>query len=77
LIEHTAKLVSGLLQFRDLGSFEIKGMRDAVRVHELEGVGRMRTRLDVSRTASVNALGAAMGGFAPSSVYRLRRGSYV
>jgi len=49
LTEHTAKLVSGFLQSRDLGSFEIKGMRAAVRVHELEGVGRMRTRRDVSR----------------------------
>jgi class 3 adenylate cyclase/tetratricopeptide (TPR) repeat protein len=50
LTEHTAKLVSGFFQIRDLGSFEIKGLRDAVRVHELEGVGRLRTRLDVSRT---------------------------
>jgi class 3 adenylate cyclase len=48
LTEHTAKLVSGFFQLRDLGSFEIKGMRDPVRVHELEGVGRMRTRLEVS-----------------------------
>ena len=48
LTEHTAKLVSGFFQLRDLGSFEIKGMRDPVHVHELEGVGRMRTRLDVS-----------------------------
>jgi class 3 adenylate cyclase len=48
LTEHTAKLVSGFFQLRDLGPFEIKGMRDPVRVHELEGVGRMRTRLEVS-----------------------------
>jgi class 3 adenylate cyclase/tetratricopeptide (TPR) repeat protein len=48
LTEHTAKLVSGFFQLRDLGSFEIKGMRDPVRVNELEGVGRMRTRLEVS-----------------------------
>jgi class 3 adenylate cyclase len=39
LTEHTAKLVSGFFQLRDLGSFEIKGMRDPVRVHELGGVG--------------------------------------
>ncbi len=49
LTEYTAKLVSGFFQLRDLGSFEIKGMRDPVRVHELEGVGRARTRLDVSQ----------------------------
>src|SRR6266542_241898 len=48
LTEHTAKLVSGFFQLRDLGSFEIKGMRDPVRVHELEGVGRIRTRIDES-----------------------------
>src|SRR5262249_30699694 len=47
--EHTAKLVPGCFQRRDLGSCEIKGMRDPVRVHELEGVGRVRTRFDVSR----------------------------
>jgi class 3 adenylate cyclase len=49
LTEHTAKLVSGFFQLRDLGSFEIKGMRDPVPVHELEGVGRMRTRFEASR----------------------------
>src|SRR5262249_2844067 len=49
ITEHTAKLVSGFFQLRGLGSFEIKGMRDPVRVHELTGVGRVRTRLDVSR----------------------------
>jgi class 3 adenylate cyclase/tetratricopeptide (TPR) repeat protein len=49
LTEHTAKLVPGFFQLRDLGSFEIKGMRDRLRVHELEGVGPVRTRLDVSR----------------------------
>jgi adenylate cyclase len=47
--EQTAKLMPGFFQARDLGSFEIKGMRDPVRVHELEGLGRVRTRLEVSR----------------------------
>jgi adenylate cyclase len=50
LTEHTAKLVPGFFQLRDLGLFEVKGIRDPVRAHELEGVGRVRTRLDVSRT---------------------------
>jgi class 3 adenylate cyclase/tetratricopeptide (TPR) repeat protein len=49
LTEHTAKLVSGFFQLRDLGLFEIKGLHDPVRVHELEGVGQVRTRLEVSR----------------------------
>jgi adenylate cyclase len=47
--DYTAVLVSGFFRFRDLGSFEIKGIREPLRVHELEGVGALRTRLDVSR----------------------------
>src|SRR5882724_9212493 len=46
----TAKLVSGYFQHRDLGETRIKGLNDLLHVFELEGVGRMRTRLDVSRT---------------------------
>ncbi len=45
---YTAKLVSGYLQLRDLGETKIKGLSDLLHVFELEGVGRMRTRLDVS-----------------------------
>jgi len=48
LTGHTAKLVSGYFQLRDLGETRIKGLSDPLRVFELEGVGRMRTRLDVS-----------------------------
>ena len=49
LTGHTAKLVSGYFQLRDLGETRIKGMTDLLHIFELEGVGRMRTRLDVSR----------------------------
>ena len=49
LTEHTAGLVSGYFDLRDLGEFAIKGMRDPIRVYELQGVGQARTRLDVSR----------------------------
>jgi class 3 adenylate cyclase/tetratricopeptide (TPR) repeat protein len=49
LSEHTAKLVSGYFQLRDLGETRIKGLSDPLHVFELEGVGRVRTRLDVSR----------------------------
>src|SRR5262245_53696412 len=49
LSEHTAKLVSGYFQLRDLGETRIKGLRDPLHVFELEGVGRVRTRLEVSR----------------------------
>jgi class 3 adenylate cyclase/predicted ATPase len=47
--EHTAKLVSGYFQLRDLGETRVKGLNDLLHVLELEGVGRVRTRLDVSR----------------------------
>ena len=49
LSEHTAKLVSGYFQLRDLGETRIKGLNAPLRVFELEGVGRLRSRLDVSR----------------------------
>jgi class 3 adenylate cyclase len=48
LTGHTAKLLSGYFQVRDLGEIRIKGLSELLHVFELEGVGRMRTRLDVS-----------------------------
>ena len=48
LSEHTGKLASGHFQLRDLGETRIKGLSDPLRVFELQGVGRVRTRLDVS-----------------------------
>ncbi len=47
--EYTAKLVEGFFEVRDLGEFDLKGVGRPVRVYELQGVGRLRTRLDVSR----------------------------
>jgi class 3 adenylate cyclase len=44
LTEYTAKLVSGFLQLRDLGPFELKGVSAPVRVFELEGVGALTPR---------------------------------
>jgi class 3 adenylate cyclase len=49
LSEHSAKLVSGYFQLRDLGETRVKGLNDPLHVFELEGVGRVRTRLEVSR----------------------------
>jgi class 3 adenylate cyclase/tetratricopeptide (TPR) repeat protein len=49
LTEHTAALVSGYFRLRDLGPFTVKGVRDPLRVYELEGTGSLRTKLDVSR----------------------------
>jgi class 3 adenylate cyclase/tetratricopeptide (TPR) repeat protein len=49
LSEHTAKLVSGYFQLRDLGETRLKGLNDPLHVFELEGVGRVQSRLEVSR----------------------------
>jgi adenylate cyclase len=47
--ESTAALAHGFLDLDDLGEFEIKGASRPVRVFELAGVGRARSRLDLSR----------------------------
>ena len=49
LSDETAALVSGFFQLEDLGEFQLKGVDRPVRVHELQGPGTLRTRLDVSR----------------------------
>src|SRR5262245_7934195 len=49
LTEHTAKLVGGYFALRDLGASRIRGVSEALHVFELEGIGKVRTRLDVSR----------------------------
>jgi class 3 adenylate cyclase/tetratricopeptide (TPR) repeat protein len=49
LTEHTAKLVGGYFALRDLGEARIKGVSEPLHVFELEGIGALRTRLDVSR----------------------------
>ncbi len=45
----TARLVQGYFELQDLDEFSLKGVREAVRVHELQGTGALRTRLDASR----------------------------
>ena len=47
--DHTARLVTGYFRLRDLGAFTVKGVSAPLRVHELEGAGALRTRLDVAR----------------------------
>ncbi|MGH7823096.1 MAG: AAA family ATPase, partial [Candidatus Binatia bacterium] len=39
---------------RDLGAFDLKGVRTRLRVFELEGVGTFRTRFDVSRARGLS-----------------------
>src|SRR4051794_17713852 len=49
LTESAAELAGGFVELDDLGEFEIKGASRPVRVFELAGVGRARSRLDLSR----------------------------
>jgi class 3 adenylate cyclase len=49
MTEHTAALVTGYFRLHDLGEFQIKGVREPVTLHRLDGVGSARSRLDVSR----------------------------
>jgi len=73
---HTVELVEGFFQFESLGEFRIKGVSQPLAVSSLDGVGRMRTRLDVSRARGLSrfvgrqdemvvlesVLGRALGG---------------
>ncbi|MCH6562311.1 MAG: AAA family ATPase [Myxococcales bacterium] len=45
----TAQLVSGFLRMENLGEFRLPGVEAPVRIHELQGLGPLRTRLDRSR----------------------------
>jgi class 3 adenylate cyclase len=47
--EHTAALVGGFVTLQDLGCLTVKGIKEPVRVYELQGVGKLRTKLEVSR----------------------------
>jgi class 3 adenylate cyclase/tetratricopeptide (TPR) repeat protein len=49
LTDATASLVSGYLDLADLGPFELKGVGEPVRVHQLVGMGKLRTRFEVAR----------------------------
>ncbi len=48
LTAHCAALVDGYFQLGSLGELEVRGVQEPLRVHELLGVGRLRTRLDAS-----------------------------
>ncbi len=49
LTHHTARLVSGYFRLADLGTANVRGVLEPINVHELLGVGDLRTRLDLSR----------------------------
>jgi adenylate cyclase len=50
LTDRTARQVEGYFRLRDVGPLRIKGVRDDVRVWDLEEVGTLRTRLDAARS---------------------------
>jgi len=50
LTDVTARQVEGYFRVREIGPLRIKGIPDAVRVSDLEGVGTLRTRLDAARS---------------------------
>jgi len=54
LTEDTARLVTGYFRLRDLGEFAVKGVSAPLHVHELESVGALRTRLDLSRSRGLS-----------------------
>lgn len=51
---YTAALIHDYFDLRDLGSFRVKGVSEPMTVYELQGVGRHRTRLDVSRSRGLS-----------------------
>jgi class 3 adenylate cyclase/tetratricopeptide (TPR) repeat protein len=56
LTEHTARLVDGWFDLRDLGPTEIKGAERPVRVHMLRGAGGARTSFQVARARGLSRL---------------------
>ena len=54
LTEHTARLVDGYFELRDLGETGVKGVSRPIHVHELLGVGALRTRFDLSRARGLS-----------------------
>ena len=46
--ETTRRLCEGYFTFRDLGQAEVKGINEAIRIHEVTGLGRLRTHFQLS-----------------------------
>ena len=51
---NTAALARGYFDLEDLGEFRVKGVSHPMNVHRLNGMGNMRTRLDVSRSRGLS-----------------------
>ena len=56
LTEATAAVVRGYFTLEDLGEFAVKGASTPLRVFALEGVGTLRTRLDIARARGFSRL---------------------
>ena len=52
--ENTVDLVGAAFEFEDLGPFEVKGVREPVRVYELRGLGTSRARFDLTRARGLS-----------------------
>ena len=46
--EYTHKLTEGFFQFKSLGAAKIKGVSEPLEIYEVQGVGALRTRLQVA-----------------------------
>jgi predicted ATPase/class 3 adenylate cyclase len=46
--EHTYKLTEGYFDFKPLGTAQVKGVSEPIRIYEVLGVGPLRTRLQVA-----------------------------
>src|SRR5262245_52134446 len=74
--ESTHRATQGYFRFRELGPIAVKGVSEPIRVYELEGMGALRTPLELSRSRGFSrfvgrldemaaleaALGRALGG---------------
>ncbi|MFQ5698025.1 MAG: adenylate/guanylate cyclase domain-containing protein, partial [Myxococcota bacterium] len=56
LTGRTVELAKGFFRFRARGTVEIRGLREAVKVYGLEGLGPMQTRFDVSRAQGLSRI---------------------
>jgi class 3 adenylate cyclase/tetratricopeptide (TPR) repeat protein len=56
LSDTTAQLAAGYFALTDLGDFTVKGVSQPLRVFELEGMGSLRTRLDVAQSRGFTQL---------------------
>jgi class 3 adenylate cyclase/tetratricopeptide (TPR) repeat protein len=54
MTDHTLRLVEGYVEARPVGPVPVKGMPEPVLVHELAGVGQIRSRLQVAATRGLS-----------------------